>query len=82
MPFGAGAYVVEVGGTLGEDCDLAERLSGLGGQIVVDLDGVRGVNSFGIRNWLEAFSKLRAGYFAYILCRPPLLRHFNMGDGF
>ncbi|MEM9493993.1 MAG: hypothetical protein AAGC55_32900, partial [Myxococcota bacterium] len=50
--------------------------------MVVDLDGVKRITSFGIREWITALQRLRADYYCFINCTPPIVSQLNMVAGF
>ncbi len=80
---GAGV-LVRLAGRIDETFD-AERLVALtqGARVVVfDLDRVRGMTSYGIREWMTALSLVGAPYYGYVRCRPAVVSQFNMIDGF
>ncbi|MBI3181972.1 MAG: protein kinase [Myxococcales bacterium] len=57
--------------------------SGAHGPLVLDLDGVGRITSFGVRAWLEALGRVRADlYYCFVRCRPQVLIQFNMVAGF
>ncbi len=66
------------------DADFASRamVDGLAGAVVVDLDGVRRITSFGVREWVAALRSLAADVYCFVNARPALVSQFNMVAGF
>jgi DNA-binding NtrC family response regulator len=62
--------------------ELPRRLAPLAGIVVLSLEDVPRITSFGIRDWLRALASMEASYVAFARCRPAILRQFNMIRGF
>lgn len=50
--------------------------------VVIDLDQVPRITSFGVRQWINALNSLPARNLAFINCRPAVVAQFNMVSGF
>ncbi|MFB6372662.1 MAG: hypothetical protein ABEN55_06030, partial [Bradymonadaceae bacterium] len=47
--------------------------------LLLDLDGVERITSFGIREWVKLLKQLEdVDYYGYVRCRPPIVDQFNM----
>jgi DNA-binding NtrC family response regulator/anti-anti-sigma regulatory factor len=77
-----GGCRVVLEGVIDERANLKKHLEGLSGAVVLDLDKVSRITSFGVLEWRSALKQLEAGYVAFIRCRPMILGQFNMVDGF
>jgi len=81
----AGVRLVEIAGVLNETFDgpacMAPLAAG-GAPIVFDLDGVRRITSFGVRQWVEGLRRLGEIEYFFVRCRPSLVAQFNMIAGF
>lgn len=74
--------LVRLAGTIDESTD-GQGILPTGADIVVfDLDGVRRITSYGVLQWVKALKDLRARYYAFMRCRPSIVRQFNMVAGF
>ena len=70
-------------GTIDERASLEEHFRGLSGTVVIDLDKVTRITSFGVLEWRAGLACLEsAGFYAFIRCRPPLVTQFNLVEGF
>jgi serine/threonine protein kinase len=80
-----GARLVRLGGVLDEHFDRAALLQALAGSsdpVVFDLDGIRRITSFGVREWILALQSLPTEFYYFIHCRPPWVSHLNMVGNF
>ncbi len=74
--------LLRLAGTIDESTD-AQSLLPTGADVVIyDLDGVRRITSYGVLQWVKALKDLRARYYAFMRCRPSIVRQFNMVAGF
>jgi hypothetical protein len=73
--------LVEIRGVIDETFDLT-ALTAIDEIVLFDLDGVKRMTSFGIREWREALSNLEARYLGFVRCRPAVLAQFNLVPGF
>lgn len=69
-------------GIVDEHADLG-FLARLAGRAQISLKGVRRINSFGVRAWIDAIRKVPAdATFEFIECPPPVIDQMNMVSGF
>jgi tRNA A-37 threonylcarbamoyl transferase component Bud32 len=82
-----GGVVIRLSGPINEHFDRVKFVSSSTNKIViVDLDGVGWITSFGIREWVSAIKEIPKSYLAFINVRPTVVQQFNMltsfgGDG-
>lgn len=78
-----GEDVVTIAGVIDENADLSP-LQSLGGRPVrVHLKGVRRINSYGVRSWIDAIRKIPNGTPVKLVhCPPPVVDQCNMVAGF
>lgn len=77
-----GGRVVKLFGVIDEHADLS-FLAGLHGPVRISLKGVRRINSFGVRSWIDAIRKVPADCaMEFIECPPPIIDQMNMVAGF
>ena len=70
-------------GTIDERASLEEHFRKLTGTVIIDLDKVDRITSFGVLEWRAGLRCLEsADFYAFIRCRPPLVTQFNLVDGF
>ena len=79
---GRGGCRIVLEGVVDERASLKKAFEGLSGTVVLDLDKVSRITSFGVLEWRSSLEKLEAGYYAFIRCRPSLMAQFNLIDGF
>lgn len=73
---------VVIAGIIDEGADLG-GLADLHGDVAIDLEGVRRINSFGVRMWIEAMRKFPAdARGAIVRCAPPMVEQMNMIHNF
>jgi endogenous inhibitor of DNA gyrase (YacG/DUF329 family) len=74
---------VTLAGVVDENADLA-LLATLGGRPVrVNLRGVRRINSFGVRVWMDVIRKIpHDTSLTFVQCPPPVIDQCNMVQGF
>lgn len=65
-----------------ETFDADDLVAGATGVLVIDLDGVQRITSFGIRAWVNALKRLRTDYYCLINCQPNLVSQLNLVTGF
>jgi hypothetical protein len=79
---GEGGKVIRLFGVIDEHADLA-FLASLRGRVRLSLKGVRRINSFGVRAWIDAVRKVPAECsFELSECPPPVVDQMNMVAGF
>jgi hypothetical protein len=77
-----GSKVVKLSGVIDEHADLA-FLAGLHGNVRLSLRGVRRINSYGVRAWIDAIRKVPTDCnFELVDCPPPVVDQMNMVAGF
>ena len=77
-----GRLKMSVSGVIDEHADLSE-ISQARGTIEISLKGVRRINSFGVRAWIDAIRKIPATErLTFIECPPPVVDQINMVQGF
>jgi hypothetical protein len=55
-----------------------QKLTAPTGSVIIDLDGVTGITSFGVRAWVSALEAMKATYYCFVRCRPSMIAQFNM----
>ena len=71
-----------VTGVIDEHADLT-RLTQVRGDVQISLKGVRRINSFGVRAWIDAIRKIpRETNLEFVECPPPVVDQMNMVQGF
>jgi hypothetical protein len=73
---------MRLAGTVDESADSQSLLPSSADVVVFDLDGVRRITSYGVLQWVKALKDLRSRYYAFMRCRPSIVRQFNMVAGF
>src|SRR4051812_18610809 len=76
-----GGAVARLAGTIDADFDPMELLA-TSGVLVIDLDEVRRISSFGVREWIRALAAIPADSIIFHNARPPIVAQFNMVLGF
>jgi serine/threonine protein kinase len=75
-------FLIRLEGEVNESADLSAVFSH-SGQVVLDLAGVTGINSVGIRKWLEAFRDRPPDQrMVFERCSPPIVSQINMVPAF
>ena len=74
--------LIRLAGTIDETTDTLSLVPNGSDVVVFDLDGVRRITSYGVLQWVKALKDLRARYYAFMRCRPSIVRQFNMVAGF
>ncbi len=77
-----GGCLLRVSGTIDESADVQALLPQNAEVVVYDLDGVRRITSYGVLQWVKMLREVRARYYAFMRCRPSIVRQFNMVSGF
>jgi eukaryotic-like serine/threonine-protein kinase len=73
---------VSIVGIVDEDADLSS-LRTLMGKCEVNLAGVRRINSFGARSWMDALrAAAKRAQLVFVECSPPIIDQLNMIRGF
>ncbi len=76
-----GGTLVHIAGELDASFQRAD-LRDLAGLVVFDLDGVRRITSFGVREWVSAMGALDVEHACIIHARPAIVAQLNMVGGF
>jgi serine/threonine protein kinase len=76
-----GGGLLRLSGVIDESFDRKQIVEGRRGVLVLDLDGVRRITSFGVREWVTAMGEVQAACF-FIRCRPAIVSQFNMVGNF
>jgi serine/threonine protein kinase len=77
-----GGTLVVLRGEIDDTLDATALSSGLSGAVVFDLDQVRRITSYGVREWMRALKLVNADYVGFIHVRPSMVSQFNMVAGF
>ena len=73
---------VTITGVVDEHIDLAP-LAPVSGRVRIDLQGVRRINSVGVRAWVDAMKGLASrAQVTFTRCSPPIVDQLNMIHGF
>jgi hypothetical protein len=78
----AGGVVLRLAGAIDETLDTSRLLEGADGVVVMDLEGVSRITSYGVQAWRNALAALSVPYLGFINCHPALVSQFNMVRGF
>ena len=74
--------VVAARGVIDEHADLGP-ISSLRGDVEINLRGIRRINSFGVRAWIEALRAIpQSARIRIVECPPPVVDQLNMVGGF
>jgi eukaryotic-like serine/threonine-protein kinase len=77
-----GGCLIRLSGVVDETLDKELFLSKVEGVVVIDLDGVTRITSYGVREWLSALQQLKATWLGFVKCRPAMVSQFNMVPNF
>ena len=78
---GEGGALVRLVGTIEADFQ-PEELATLQGTLVLDLDGVKRITSFGVREWIRFLKSCVAESVVFVNARPGMVAQFNLVGGF
>ena len=74
---------VTIAGIIDENADLAPLVALGAHPIEVSMRGVRRINSFGVRAWIDAVRKIPSAVaLTFVQCPPPVVDQCNMVAGF
>lgn len=77
-----GGRMWRLSGVIDEHADLG-FMHELSGNVRLNLKGVRRINSFGVRAWIEAVRRVPEGTkVEFVECPPPVVDQMNMVQGF
>jgi serine/threonine protein kinase len=74
--------VIKLSGAIDESLDPGALDAQGAYAVMVDLDGVHRITSYGVRQWTRGVSALKADYVGFVNCHPAVLAQFNMVAGF
>jgi DNA-directed RNA polymerase subunit RPC12/RpoP len=77
-----GGLVIALAGAIDEHCGPKDIVPRVASHVILDLDGIERVTSYGVINWLAAMKTLEGKQYAFARCRPSIVRQFNMITGF
>jgi eukaryotic-like serine/threonine-protein kinase len=78
-----GGVVIRLDGPINEHFDRVRFAAASVNRIVIiDLDAVSWITSFGVREWMRAIEDIPKSYLAFINVRPIMLQQFNMVASF
>lgn len=75
---GAGGSLFKLSGVIDESFSKSEFVASAKGVVVLDLNGVSRITSFGVREWVSALGQLSCDYYCFVRCRPAIVAQFNM----
>jgi eukaryotic-like serine/threonine-protein kinase len=76
-----GGWLLALTGVIDETFKRSQLFDGRQGVLVLDLDNVRRITSYGVREWVLAMSEVQ-GHCFFIRCRPAVVSQFNMVGNF
>jgi DNA-directed RNA polymerase subunit RPC12/RpoP len=76
-----GGWLLRLAGVIDESFNRSRLVEGRQGFLVLDLDGVKRITSYGVREWVAAMSEAQ-GLCFFIRCRPAIVSQFNMVGNF
>lgn len=76
-----GGWLLALTGVIDETFKRGQLVEGRQGVLVLDLDNVRRITSYGVREWVLAMSEVQ-GHCFFIRCRPAIVSQFNMVGNF
>jgi hypothetical protein len=78
----AGGSILQLSGVIDENADL-EPIANLTSDTEINMKGVRRINSFGVRAWIDAVRKIPdTATVTFVECPPPVIDQCNMVSGF
>lgn len=78
---GEGGALVRLAGTIEADFN-PEQIASVTGCLVLDLDGVTRITSFGVREWIRFLKTCAAEHIYFVNARPGMVAQFNLVGGF
>jgi eukaryotic-like serine/threonine-protein kinase len=79
---GKSGWKLELSGVIDETFDAPGLLKDISGTVVIDLDKVERITSFGVREWVRAIRSQALEYLCFVNVRPSIVSQFNMISGF
>ena len=77
-----GGCLIRISGPIDAHFDLRGAADRARGVVLLDLDGVRRINSYGIRQWMRAVKAIPADYLGFVRCRPQMVMQLNVTTHF
>ncbi len=74
--------MVRLSGAIDTQFPRANLLQLARGVVVFDLDEVKKITSYGVREWIKAMKELACDYYCFVRCRPSIIMQFNMMSQF
>ncbi len=74
--------VIALAGAIDEHVEARDIVPRVAPHMVFDLDGISRITSYGVIHWLSAMKMLDGKEYAFVRCRPSMVRQFNMIKGF
>ena len=79
----AGKMVLTLSGVIDENADLSALLDLHASSVEINLKGIRRINSFGVRSWIDAIRQVPASTrVVFVQCPSPVVDQCNMVTGF
>lgn len=79
----AGKLLLTISGVIDENADLSPLQDLKSSNVEVNLKGVRRINSFGVRSWIDAIRQIPdATRLIFVQCPSPVVDQCNMVTGF
>lgn len=75
---GGQRIVFHLAGVIDDNADLDLAPQAVAAEVVLDLDGITGMNSYGVRKLADALRSLAGKKLAYSNCRVLMVQQFNM----
>jgi serine/threonine protein kinase len=77
-----GGCAFRISGAIDETFNGMRLVDESDGTVVIDLDEVHRITSYGVREWLKCLSQLRAPEYFFVKCRPAFVSQLNMVQNF
>lgn len=78
----ADKWTVQISGTIDEDMDFSQYSLSGSKAIEVELGGLKGINSCGIREWIKWMGSANGAPISFVNCPKVIVDQINMVDGF
>lgn len=73
-----GGSLIRLAGVIDTNFPRAELVGMATGVVVLDLDAVTRITSYGVREWLKTLREISCDYLSFVRCRPSLVMQFNL----
>ncbi len=77
-----GGCIIRLSGVIDTNFDKERTLALADGAVLIDLDGVKRISSYGVRQWISAMRELRATYVGFVRARAAMVMQFNLMSQF